>query len=83
MVWFFERSDGKMEVETRFDNDTFEYVIVVRKPEGRERAEAYADAGSFRSRLVALEQELLADRWHNTGPPLLLPAGWPQKRPLR
>ena len=83
MVWFFERSNDKMEIETRFDNDMFEYVIVVRESDGRERTECYADSGSFRSRLVALEQELQAERWHNTGPPLFLPNGWPQKHPLR
>jgi len=82
MVWFFERDDQCVEVETRFDNDTLEFVLKVRWPDGREDAEQrYQDSAGFRRRLVALEQELHATRWRNTGSPLLLPGGWLNKRP--
>jgi len=84
MVWFFERDDQCVEVETRFDNDTLEFVLKVRWPDGREHAEQrYQDSASFRTRLLALEQELQETRWRNTGSPLLLPDGWLNKRPLQ
>jgi hypothetical protein len=81
MLWFFERSDQKIELETRFDNAAAEYVLIVRRPDGREQVERFADASSFRTRLVALEQGLETEHWHNTGPPVILPEGWPSKRP--
>ena len=29
MLWFFERNDEQVKLETRFDNDTQEYVAIV------------------------------------------------------
>ena len=36
MLWFFDRDNEKVEVETRFDNNTLDYVLVIRWP-GRPR----------------------------------------------
>ena len=83
MVWFFERDDQHVEVETRFDNDDLEFVLKVRWPDGREIVERYQDTDSFRTRLVALEQELQAMHWRNTGSPVFLPDGWLNKPPLQ
>jgi hypothetical protein len=82
MLWFFERNDEQVKLETRFDNDTQEYVAILRWPDGRERAERCSTAAAFRSRLLELERELETDRWHRTGPMIVLPDGWPDKRPL-
>jgi hypothetical protein len=30
MVWFFERSTQLLELETRYDNETSEYVLEIR-----------------------------------------------------
>jgi hypothetical protein len=80
MLWFFKRSDERLELETRFDNEAFEYVMIVRR-HGRETIERYSQAAAFHARLVALEQELLRDDWHASGTPRILAAGWPVKRP--
>ena len=79
MLWFFERDDETIEVETRFDNGTGEYVIIVRRPDGRSDSHRCPDAVSFRTQLRALDQELQADKWHNNGLPVFLPDGWPEK----
>jgi len=81
MLWFFERNDEQVKLETRFDNDTREYLAIVRWPDGRERTERCSTAETFRERLLALERELETERWRRTGPMIVLPDGWPDKRP--
>jgi hypothetical protein len=83
MLWFFERSDEQIEVETRFDNTTLEYVVIVRRPDHQEEASRFKDSESLRVRLSKLTQELEADDWLTSGPPVLLPDGWPNKQPPR
>lgn len=83
MVWFFERSDERAEVETRFDNSTLEYVVIVRRPDQQEQITRFPDAGALRARLDELTRELQEDHWLIDGPPLILPEGWPHKRPLQ
>ena len=82
MVWFFERSDEQIEVETRFDNATLEYVVIVRRP-NQEQVTRFSDAEGLRARLVDLTQQLEADDWLTSGPPVILPDGWPDKQPPR
>jgi hypothetical protein len=82
MLWFFERDDEQVKLETRFDNDTQEYLAIVRWPDGREQTDRCSTAEAFRTRLLALERELENERWHRTGPMIVLPDGWPDKRPI-
>jgi hypothetical protein len=79
MLWFFERDDQTIEVETRFDNGAGDYVVIVRRPDGRSDTHRCPDAASFQTWLRALDQELQADHWHNNGLPVFLPDGWPEK----
>jgi hypothetical protein len=83
MLWFFERSDEQIEVETRFDNATREYVVIVRRPDHPEEASRFADSESLRLRLAELTHELEEDDWLTSGPPVILPDGWPDKPPSR
>src|SRR5215204_4695520 len=57
MLWFFDRDDQKVEVETRFDNNTLDYVLIIRWPDGREETERYADSESFSTRVFALAEQ--------------------------
>ena len=46
MLWFFEREKESLRVETRYDNDTSEFVTVVRYPDGHEHTEpVFGDRG--------------------------------------
>ena len=81
MVWFFERYEESLRLETRYDNETREYVVVVHYPDGREETERFANPEEYRVRLVALENHLDAERWLCNGPPAILADGWPNKRP--
>ncbi len=80
MLWFFDRDNEKVEVETRFDNNTLDYVLVIRWPDGRQEIERFANTESFSARVIGLSEELKSMNWRNTGSPIVLPEGWLDKR---
>ena len=80
MLWFFEHNNESLRLETRYDNGTSEFEVVVQWPDGRRQTERLADLAAFRSHLEGFEQRLAADRWSHEGPPLILRTGWPNKR---
>lgn len=48
MLWFFERDDEFLKLETRYDNDTSEFVVIVRYPDGHQRSERFPDGDTCR-----------------------------------
>jgi hypothetical protein len=81
MLWFFDRRQEVLSLETRYDNDTDEYVAIARYADGHQQTDRFGDAEQFRSWLVALEHTLERDHWQSrSGGPLVLPDGWPRKR---
>jgi hypothetical protein len=82
MLWFYERDHVSLRVETRYDNETAEYVAILYHPDGRQEMQRFDKRDAFREWLVSLEQYLEADRWTRQGPPHILSDGWPDKTPL-
>jgi len=82
MVWFYKRDRASLCVETRYDNETSEYVAVVIRPDGGELIQRFLTREAFREALMALEQQLQHEHWMPDGPPHVLPDGWPHKPPL-
>jgi hypothetical protein len=82
MLWFFDRNDQSVCLETRYDNESAEFVAVVRWPSGDEQLKRFADAEAFRLWLVAFEQAVKAEQWLGRSGPIVLPYGWPNKRPM-
>ncbi len=80
MVWFFQRGDASVRLETRYDNETAEFVVNVKWLDGRENTERFTDREEYRLRLVALENSFEIERWVRRGPPMILQDGWPNKR---
>ena len=79
MLWSFEREEHSLHLETRYDDDTGEYVVVTRYSDGREHTERFAKADNFRSWLAAFDQNLETERWTvRSGGPVALPDGWDQ-----
>ena len=81
MLWFFDRGAEVLEIETRYDNDTSEYVLEVRAPIDAPTTERFTDAVTLQSRLLEIEQGLSGQRWRRSGPPVMLPDGWPDRTP--
>lgn len=80
MLWFFEREEQALRLETRYDNDAAEFVVTVQWPDGRQQTERFTELEACRAWLVALENALEAERWNPQGPPIFLPYGWPDRR---
>lgn len=77
MLWFFTRDRERLQAETRFDNETREFVLTLEWPDGRREIERFGDTAAFQRRLDALKAQLAAEQWTQEGPPVLLPEGWP------
>jgi hypothetical protein len=76
MIWFFERGDQAVTLETRFDRDGNEYVLTIKWPDARALTERYLALDEFRERLAALQHELDSDRWTQRGSPTLIATDW-------
>ena len=71
----FERGPDSVRLETRYDNDTAEFVLIMHRPNGGPQIERFKNAVTFRERLEVLETQLEADHWTQHGP-ILLRDGW-------
>ena len=67
MIWFFERSDEEISVEVSYDGSTSEYVLTVGSRDGTHVVERFADAVSFKARLVELERTFDERGWSRRG----------------
>jgi hypothetical protein len=82
MLWFFERNAESLQLETTYDNDTAEYVVEVRQPDGRTHVERFKEREAFEQWLTAFEEKVGAECWTSkSGGPVLLPYGWPDRAP--
>jgi hypothetical protein len=75
MVWFFERGSESFSLETRYDNDTTEFLLIRHRASGVQQIERFADALSFQQRLEILEKQLAEEQWTQHGP-TFLHDGW-------
>lgn len=76
MIWLYQRDDEILQLETRFDNETGEFVLIQHQPGGTEVTERFRTEDEFRLRLTALSAALNEQQWLQKGPPLLLNDGW-------
>ena len=81
MLWFYTRRNQQLDVVTRYDNCTAEYILTVTSADGRCEEERFATGSKFRRRLLELEGRLASEKWTLTGHPRMLPDGWPDHRP--
>ena len=79
MLWFYERNDDCLRVETKYDREASEYVVMVRYADGREQIQRFAETIAFRIWLESLERTLQKERWTLRGGTEILPDGWPLK----
>ena len=75
MLWIYQRGSEMLRVETRFDNETKEYVVIVYREDGMQQAARFKDAALFQMRLETLEKHLDRESWQSDGVRLLRD-GW-------
>ena len=76
MIWLFERGEEVVRLETRIDAGSGEYVVEITWASRPREVLRFRDQEAFRSRLVALEQQLAQENWTQLGSPEILPSGW-------
>lgn len=79
MLWFFDRADESLRLETRYDIETSEFVAVVSIP-GSQRSERFATLADFRRWLKAFAHVLRLQHWTGRDGPIILPYDWPDER---
>lgn len=82
MIWFWTRDDRECAVETRYDNQTREFVMVIKDEGGGETTERYSELQAFSARLIALRHSLEAERWKQKGLTRIDPNGFPNRHLL-
>ena len=80
MLWFFDRKDESLRLETRYDNDRSEFIAIVTYPDGSERTERFLMLDEFGKWIGRLDHLLQEQQWAGRGGPIVLPYGWPNKR---
>jgi hypothetical protein len=81
MLWFYSQDQLTIRIETRYDNRTAEYVLVVHWSADQRQEERFATEVLFRERLLEVEKHVDAEGWKKDGPPMILRDGWPDTRP--
>jgi len=82
MLWFYSQDMMTVRIETRYDNRTAEYVLVVHWSDDHRNEERFATEVLFRNRVLAFEAQISAEGWKRNGPPIILPEGWPDTPPV-
>lgn len=67
MLWLFERDEESLNLETRYNNDTSEYVVIVRYPDGRDHSERFTDSDQCRAWLGHCDRDYVTSRHERTG----------------
>jgi len=80
MMWFWTRGAEELQLETRYDNATSEFVVTLISRDGPGEPERFTDINAFRARLRLLERELEGKAWKNSGPPVFASDGFPTQR---
>ena len=63
MIWFFERGDELLRVETIGNPAAGEYILVVHRPGEPSRQETFTSEEAFQARLNALQAQLGSESW--------------------
>jgi hypothetical protein len=79
MLWFYRRDEELITIETRVDEATHEYVLIMQTADNQKTEERFKNLVAFKDRLLAAERRLAGERWTQAGPPVLLLDGWPRE----
>ena len=63
MIWFFERGEESLRIETLLDRAAGEFVLRVHRPGEPMGIETFTDEEAFQARLDALQAQLGSESW--------------------
>jgi hypothetical protein len=76
MIWLFSRGDEAVRIETRYDNQSQEYILDIAWMDRPATAERFQDLAQFKARVLVVEDQLSTEHWTQVGGPEILPHGW-------
>lgn len=76
MIWLFERQNQLVRLATKFDKASEEYVVEIAWADRPPETERFAEFALFHARILALEKQLGAEKWIQSGAPTIIPDGW-------
>jgi len=71
VIWFFERNQQRLQIETTHDSLTRTFELTIMGSSGAPQVESFKSKKAFEARLRELEAELIADEWTPSGSALL------------
>ena len=63
MIWFFERRNEFLRIETSFEHAAGVFTLRAQLPDGTEQVETFTDEQACHARLEVLDRQLRADEW--------------------
>jgi hypothetical protein len=69
MLWSFHRGGEHLAYEIRRSTESAGFELIIRKPDGSETTERFADHLSVDQRAAELQSDLLANGWWLAGDP--------------
>jgi len=69
MLWSFHRGGEHLMYEIRTSTESAGFELVIRKPDGSETTEQFADHSAVDQRAAELQSDLLANGWWLAGDP--------------
>ena len=63
VVWFFERGNELLRIETSYDRVAGVFLLRAQRPDGTEEVEKFSDEIACQQRLEALDNQLRSERW--------------------
>ena len=83
VLWFYSQDLLAIKIETRYDNVTEEYVLILHRSSDDRHEERFATLSTFRERILEVQKQIKNEGWTQQGPPTILLDGWPDKPPAR
>ena len=63
MIWLFEREDEVLRIETRYDNETSEFIAIVHYPDAQGMTKRFSDGDAYGRWLEEFERSLEDGDW--------------------
>jgi hypothetical protein len=76
MIWSFGRGEEIIRLHTSYDMHSHEFVLDITWADRPATSERFTTIRKFKTRVLAVEQQLADEHWTQLGSPDILPHGW-------
>ena len=76
MIWSFGRGDEIVRLQTSYDGNSHDFVLEITWAGRPPTIERFTTVKKFKTRVLAVEQQLADEHWTQIGSPEILPHVW-------